>query len=66
MTGSSGLSSTHQFHSCSILSSEFMRASLHDSGDLDNVIVSRAKERSSVPSNGRLDDVSMAFFVLDI
>ncbi|KNA15930.1 hypothetical protein SOVF_093940 [Spinacia oleracea] len=43
----------------SILSSEFMRASLHDAGDLDAIIVSTAKERASVPSNGRLDDVKL-------
>lgn len=43
----------------SILSAEFMRASLHDSGDLDALIVSTAKERASVPSNGRLDDAKL-------
>ncbi|XP_021725758.1 vacuolar protein sorting-associated protein 54, chloroplastic-like [Chenopodium quinoa] len=43
----------------SILSAEFMRASLHDAGDLDAIIVSTAKERASVPSNGRLDDVKL-------
>lgn len=42
-----------------------MRASLHDAGDLDAIIVSTAKERASVPSNGRLDDVSITLFFLD-
>lgn len=46
----------------SILSEEFLRASLHDAGNLDVVIVSRAKERASVPNNGILDDVSMMLF----
>ncbi|KAL9240224.1 hypothetical protein vseg_014469 [Gypsophila vaccaria] len=41
----------------SILSAEFMHASLHDSGNLDAIIVSRAKERAFTFSNGRLDDV---------
>ncbi|XP_074282397.1 vacuolar protein sorting-associated protein 54, chloroplastic isoform X2 [Silene latifolia] len=43
----------------SILSAEFMRASLHDAGNLDSLIVSRAKERASISSNGRLDDVHL-------
>ncbi|XP_048496751.1 vacuolar protein sorting-associated protein 54, chloroplastic isoform X2 [Beta vulgaris subsp. vulgaris] len=43
----------------SILSEEFLRASLHDAGNLDVVIVSRAKERASVPNNGILDDVKL-------
>ncbi|XP_057546411.1 vacuolar protein sorting-associated protein 54, chloroplastic isoform X2 [Amaranthus tricolor] len=43
----------------SILSEEFMRASLHDAGDLDVVIISQAKERASDPSNGRLGDVKL-------
>lgn len=62
MTCSSGLSITHLIYSCSILSEEFLRASLHDAGNLDVVIVSRAKERASVPNNGILDDVSMMLF----
>ncbi|KAH9611316.1 hypothetical protein KSS87_023678 [Heliosperma pusillum] len=43
----------------SILSAEFMRSSLHDAGNLDALIVSRAKERASTSSNGRLDDVHL-------
>lgn len=43
----------------SILSAEFMRASLNDAGNLDALIVSRAKERAAAPSNGRLDDVAL-------
>lgn len=43
----------------SILSAEFMRASLNDAGNLDALIVSRAKERAAAPSNGRLDDVTL-------
>ncbi|KAJ8451357.1 hypothetical protein Cgig2_017748 [Carnegiea gigantea] len=43
----------------SILSAEFMRASLNDAGNLDALIVSRAKERAAAPSNGGLDDVTL-------
>ncbi|KAK9724091.1 hypothetical protein RND81_05G047600 [Saponaria officinalis] len=43
----------------SILSAEFMHASLHDAGNLDALIVSRAKERAFTSSNGRLDDVQL-------
>lgn len=62
MTDACGLFLTLQIHYCSILSEEFMRASLHDAGDLDAVIISQAKERAFDPSNGRLGDVSLAIF----
>ncbi|KAL8161855.1 hypothetical protein V2J09_013344 [Rumex salicifolius] len=40
----------------SILSAEFMRASLHDTGDSDSMIFLREKEKACTPSNGRVDD----------
>lgn len=40
----------------SILSAEFMHASIHDAGDLDATILSRAKYRASVPANGIYDE----------
>ncbi|GMH09097.1 hypothetical protein Nepgr_010937 [Nepenthes gracilis] len=43
----------------SILSAEFMRASLHDAGDVDALILSRAKERASPITNGKLDEVNL-------
>lgn len=43
----------------SILSAEFMRASLHDTGDSDAMILLRTKERASTPSNGRVDEVML-------
>ena len=38
-----------------------MRASLHDTGDSDAIILLRAKERASNPTNGRIDEVSLVF-----
>ncbi|GAB4826405.1 Vacuolar protein sorting-associated protein 54 [Ancistrocladus abbreviatus] len=43
----------------SILSAEFLHASLHDAGALDVLIVTRAKERASLPTIGRLDEVKL-------
>ncbi|KAF3452422.1 hypothetical protein FNV43_RR02855 [Rhamnella rubrinervis] len=37
----------------SILSAEFMRSSIHDVGDTDVVILSKAKARASIPTNGK-------------
>lgn len=45
--------------SCSILSAEFMRASIHDGGDFDIVILSQVKARATIPANGKVDDVSL-------
>lgn len=42
-----------------ILSAEFMRASIHDSGDMDAVILSKAKARASIPANGKDDEVKL-------
>jgi vacuolar protein sorting-associated protein 54 len=49
---------TDYIYSCSILSAEFMRASIHDAGGSDVVILSQVKARASVPINGKDDDVS--------
>lgn len=46
-------------HSCSILSAEFMRASMHDAGDMDAVILSKSKTRATLLTNGKDDEVSM-------
>lgn len=43
----------------SILSAEFMRASIHDAGGSDLVILSQVKARASVPINGKDDDVKL-------
>ncbi|KAG2689593.1 hypothetical protein I3843_09G145100 [Carya illinoinensis] len=43
----------------SILSAEFMRASIHDAGDSDVVILSQVKARASIPTNGKDDDVKL-------
>lgn len=37
----------------SILSAEFMRAAIHDAGDTDVVILSKAKARASISTNGK-------------
>lgn len=50
---------TYQIHYCSILSAEFMRTSIHDAGNIDAVILSKAKARENLPTNGRDDEVSM-------
>lgn len=42
---------------CSILSAEFMRASIHDAGDVDLVIISETKASISNLMNGK-DEVS--------
>lgn len=42
---------------CSILSAEFMRASIHDAGDVDLIIISETKARASNLMNGK-DEVS--------
>lgn len=46
---------TYPVHSCSILSADFMRTSIHDAGNMDVAIVSRAK--ASLPMNGEVDEV---------
>lgn len=43
---------------CSILSAEFMRAAIHDAGDTDVAIISKAKARASISLNGKDDEVS--------
>ncbi|KAK9267669.1 hypothetical protein L1049_010100 [Liquidambar formosana] len=43
----------------SILSAEFMRASIHDAGDMDTLILSKAKARASVPTNDNDDEVKL-------
>lgn len=45
-------------YSCSILSAEFMRASIHDMGDADIVILAKAKTRASIYVNVEENDVS--------
>lgn len=42
----------------SILSAEFIRASLHDAAEKDVIILSRAKARASLPMNGK-DEVKL-------
>lgn len=43
----------------SILSAEFMRASMHDVGNMDAIILSRAKARASIPTNRNDDEVKL-------
>ncbi|XP_058079336.1 vacuolar protein sorting-associated protein 54, chloroplastic isoform X2 [Magnolia sinica] len=43
----------------SILSAEFMRASIHDAKDVDSVILSKLKERASNVINGKDDEVKL-------
>ncbi|GAB4824867.1 Vacuolar protein sorting-associated protein 54, variant 2 [Ancistrocladus abbreviatus] len=43
----------------SILSAEFMRASLHDAGDLDVLILSGVKERATAATSGKLEEVKL-------
>lgn len=50
--------------SCSILSEEFMGASLHHVRDVDLVILSKAKARSSIWMNGSEDEVSILYVYL--
>lgn len=40
-----------------------MRASIHDAGDMDLMILSKAKARASIATNGKDDDVSTIKFV---
>jgi hypothetical protein len=54
---------TDYIYSCSILSAEFMRASIHDAGGSDVVILSQVKARASVPINGK-DDVSLVVYFI--
>ncbi|WJX28842.1 Vacuolar protein sorting-associated protein 54 [Trifolium repens] len=42
----------------SILSAEFVRASLHDAAESDAIILSKAKARASIPMNGK-DEVKL-------
>ena len=46
---------------CSILSAEFMRASIHDAGDVDIVIITETKARASNLMNGK-DEVSKYWY----
>ncbi|KAI8524614.1 hypothetical protein RHMOL_Rhmol13G0162400 [Rhododendron molle] len=48
-------SGTYPVHSCSILSADFMRTSIHDAGNMDAAIMSRAM--ASLPMNGEVDEV---------
>lgn len=43
----------------SILSAEFMRASIHDAGDMDAIILSKSKARASLLTNGNGDEVRL-------
>ncbi|KAA8544806.1 hypothetical protein F0562_019603 [Nyssa sinensis] len=43
----------------SILSAEFMHASIHDAGDLDGIILLKAKARAAIPTNGNDDEVKL-------
>nr|KYP37688.1 Vacuolar protein sorting-associated protein 54 [Cajanus cajan] len=43
----------------SILSAEFIRASLHDAAEKDSIILSKAKARASLPMNGKDDEVML-------
>ncbi|EXC21740.1 Vacuolar protein sorting-associated protein 54 [Morus notabilis] len=43
----------------SILSAEFMRASIHDAGNTDVGILSKAKARASIPANGKDAEVKL-------
>ncbi|PQQ14874.1 vacuolar protein sorting-associated protein 54 chloroplastic [Prunus yedoensis var. nudiflora] len=43
----------------SILSAEFMRASIHDAGDTDVIIISRAQARASVLMNGEDGEIKL-------
>nr|XP_027189277.1 vacuolar protein sorting-associated protein 54, chloroplastic isoform X2 [Cicer arietinum] len=43
----------------SILSAEFIRASLHDAAESDVIILSKAKARASLPMNGKDDEVKL-------
>ncbi|KAL2971218.1 hypothetical protein AAZX31_15G182900 [Glycine max] len=43
----------------SILSAEFIRASLHDAAEKDVIILSKAKARASLPMNGKDDEVKL-------
>lgn len=54
---------TNYIYSCSILSAEFLRASIHDAGGSDVVILSQVKARASVPINGKDDDVSLVAYL---
>ncbi|KAL6132444.1 hypothetical protein ACLB2K_064687 [Fragaria x ananassa] len=42
-----------------ILSSDFMRASIHDAGDTDTIIISKAKARASILMNGEDGEVKL-------
>lgn len=43
----------------SILSAEFIRASLNDAAEKDVIILSKAKARASLPMNGKDDEVRL-------
>ncbi|CAB4285530.1 unnamed protein product [Prunus armeniaca] len=43
----------------SILSAEFMRASIHDAGDTDVIIISRAQARASILMNGEDGEIKL-------
>ncbi|XP_061356195.1 vacuolar protein sorting-associated protein 54, chloroplastic isoform X2 [Gastrolobium bilobum] len=43
----------------SILTAEFIRASLHDAQETDVIILSKAKARASLPMNGKDDEVKL-------
>ena len=57
---------TDYIYSCSILSAEFMRASIRDAGGSDVVILSQVKARASIPINGKDDDVSSVACIYNI
>jgi hypothetical protein len=51
------------YYFCSILSAEFVRASLHDAAESDAIILSKAKARASIPMNGK-DEVRLSLQLL--
>lgn len=50
---------TYQIQYCSILSAEFMRTSIHDTGDTDASITSKFKARATIAMNGEGNEVSV-------
>jgi len=47
----------------SILSAEFIRASLQDAAEKDGIILSKAKARASLPMNGKDDEVRLYLYL---
>lgn len=47
----------------SILSAEFIRASLQDAAEKDGIILSKAKAKASLPMNGKDDEVRLCLHI---